>query len=161
MSDPPDRRAVSPTIGVVLLVAIVVVLAGVSGVVFASIDMPDREKPTPLTHDADYTADGADNGGRPYVEITVTGGRERLGDETYIVDSEGNRVQWSAVWTAGEVVTAGEYVHIDGHGSDGALATPCHGVEYRVIRYAEDGEGRVLIHTEITEYAEGPATSYC
>jgi flagellin-like protein len=155
------RRGVSPTVGVVLLVAIVVTLAGVTGAAFAGIEIPDEESPTPLAYDAEYTADGADNGGRPYVTITVTGGRERVGEDTYLVDSEGNRVQWSSVWTAGETVTAGEYVHIDGHGSDGALATPCFGVEYRVVRYTEDGEGHVLIRTEIDRHAVGPATSYC
>jgi flagellin-like protein len=161
MNEPTGRRAVSPTIGVVLLLAIVVTLAGVTGAVLTGVSLPDRESPTPLTHDDEYTADGADNGDRPYVTITVTGGRARVGDDTYVVDSEGNRVQWSAIWTAGDTVTAGEYVHIDGHGSDGALATPCHGVEYRVIRYTGDGEGRVLIRTTIDGHAEGPATSYC
>jgi flagellin-like protein len=157
---PRTDRGVSPAVGVVLMIAIVVALAALFGLFATGIDPPDRT-PTNLAYDATYVEDGAGNtGDRPYVNITITGGREQFGDDVYVTDGDGNEVQWSTVWTGGDYVTAGEYVHIDGHGSDGALNHACHDEVYRVIRRSEE-TSEVIIQVTINGRATGAAATYC
>lgn len=154
-----DDRGVTPAVGIVLMIAIVVVLAAVFGLFATGLELPDSE-PTNLAYDTSYVEDGTDNGGRPYVNITITAGREQFGDDIYVVDGDGNEVEWSAVWTGGSYVEAGEYVHLDGHGSDGALNNACHDEVYRVVRRS-DGTGETVIQVRIDGHAVGPATAYC
>lgn len=157
-----DDRGVSPAIGVVLLIAIAVALAALFGMLVGGFDLPDRE-PTNLAYDADYVEDGAGNAGnRPYVNVTITGGRERFEDDVYVVDGDGNEVAWSAVWSGGPVVSAGESLDIDGHGSDGALNHACHDEVYRVVRRDEDGgSSELIVEVRIHGHATGPAAAYC
>lgn len=156
-----DDRGVSPAVGVVLMVAIVVALAALFGLFATGLEPPDGE-PTNLAYDTTYVEDGAGNtGDRPYVNITITGGREQFGDEIYITDSDGNEVEWSSVWTGGQYVTAGEHVHLDGYGSDGALNNACHDEVYRVVRRDGEGSSETIIEVRIHGHATGPAASYC
>ena len=128
-------RAVSPVIGVVLLVAIVVLLALVFGGIalgFSGV----LEPPAPqASFSIEYHADGASNNGNgAYLNVTHEAGDIGDGSSIFIVDDAGNAVAWRDVWTGGPVVEAGEYAHIDGVGSDGELEPVCEaGQTYRVV----------------------------
>ena len=161
---PGDDRGVSPAIGVVLLVAIAVALAALLGLLVGGFDLPDGE-PTNLAYDADYVEDGAGNAGagnRPYVEVTITGGRERFGDDVYVVDGDGNEVAWATVWTGGPIVEAGDTLRLDGHGTDDPLNHACHDEVYRVVRRdADDGSSELIIEVTVDGNATGAAVTYC
>ncbi|MFB6304545.1 MAG: type IV pilin [Haloferacaceae archaeon] len=160
MSVPRDDRGVSPAVGVVLMVAIAVALAALFGLFVTGLELPESE-PTNLAYDSTYVEDGAGNvGDRPYVNVTITGGRERFGDDVYVTDSDGNEVQWSAAW--GGDLQAGDHFRIDGYGNDGTLNYACHDEVYRVVRRDdESGSSELVIQVRIDGYATGPAATYC
>ena len=155
-----DERAVSPVVGVVLLVAIVVTLGGVFGGL--ALGFGD-EIATPANHASFETTtdlDGTGNGGVAYVEIRFRSGWTSEGATVYIRDSDGNRVDWSEVWTGGPTVEAGEYVHIDGQGSDGALNCLTQGETYELVQEGEDG-GRILLSVEVEESPPAASIAGC
>lgn len=160
----PERRmdrAVSPVVGTVLMLAIVVAAVAVFGGLLLGIELPNDPAPQ-YRHQADYVADGAGNtDSRPYVNVTLTGGRIEPGEDFYIVDSDGNAVRWDKVWTTTGPLTAGEYAHIDGYDSDGALNRACEGEVYRMVHRPGDGESATLIEVEVPTAAVGNATSHC
>ena len=141
-----DERAVSPVIGVVLMVAIVVVLAGVFGTLLLGFEGQLRDPAPSGDFDREYVASGADNtDDRPYVVITHQVGRTVDADNIVIEDESGNSIQWNDIWTGGSEVRAGEFVHIDGFGSDSALDPICdEGDTYRVILENDEGETLVV-----------------
>ena len=141
-----DRRAVSPVIGAVLMVAIVVVLAGVFGALVMGFDEQLKEPALNGGFDREYAPDGADNtDDRPYVVITHEVGRVVDADNIYITDDSGNTMTWASVWTSGPEVRAGEFVHLDGFGSDSALDPICEaGDSYRIVVENDEGE-RLLV----------------
>ncbi|MFB6079705.1 MAG: type IV pilin [Haloferacaceae archaeon] len=155
-----DGRGVSSAVGIVLLVAVVVMLAALFGTMLTGFALPDRT-PTNLAYDVTYVADGAGNADRPYVDVTITGGRERVGDDVYVVDGEGHAVQWSTVWTGGPYVESGETLRLDGYGTDGALDHACHDEVYRVVRRSADGSSELLIRARIHGHATGAAAASC
>ena len=141
-----DRRAVSPVIGVLLMVAIVVVLAGVFGALVMGFDEQLKEPALNGGFDREYAPDGADNtDDRPYVVVTHEVGRVVDADNIYITDDSGNTITWSNVWTGGSEVRAGEFVHLDGFGSDSTLDLICEaGDSYRITVENDEGE-RLLV----------------
>jgi len=155
------RRAVSPVVGVALMLALVVVLAAVLGSLLLGIEPP--ADPTPqYSYGTKYHADGAGNtNDRPYVVLTLEGGEVEVGEDFYIVDSDGNEVRWDAVWTTSGPLTAGDHAHIDGFGSDAALNPVCEGETYRFIHRPGDGQSAVLATVEIDQPAVGPAAVHC
>lgn len=141
-------RGVSSVIAIVLVVAITVVVAAVVGA--TALGFTDRlpdETPTNVAYDETYV-DGSD-GGRPSVNVTITGGRESLGDDAYVADESGNRVAWTAVWSGGEYLEAGETFVIDGvdngNGMDGALDRPCGRETYRVVAQGATNESSEVV----------------
>lgn len=163
MSGPRNRdcRAVSPVVGVVLMVALVVVLAAVLGGFVLGVEPP--ADPTPqYRYQTEYSLDGAGNtNDRPYVVLTLEGGAIEVGEDFYIVDGDGNEVRWDAVWTTSGTLTAGDYAHIDGFGSDSALNPVCEGETYRFVHRPGDGDNAVLAEIEVTQPAVGPAAVHC
>jgi flagellin-like protein len=156
-----SRRGISPVVGTALLLAIVVALVAVFGGVLLGIEMPNDPAPQ-YSHQTAYVADGEGNtANRPYVNITLTGGRIEPGEDFYIVDSDGNSVRWDVVWTTSGPLVAGDYAHIDGFDSDGALNPACEGEIYRMVRRPGDGQSSTLIEVEITRPATGPAATHC
>ena len=156
-----SRRGVSPVVGTALFLAIVVALVAVFGGLLLGIELPN-DPPPQYRHQTTYIADGAGNtNDRPYVNITLSGGRIEPGEDFYIVDGDGNTVRWDAVWTTSGPLTAGDYAHIDGFGSDSALNPACEGEVYRMVHRPGDGDSTVLIEVEITQPATGPATVHC
>ncbi|MFA1610245.1 type IV pilin [Halobellus rubicundus] len=162
--DPSIRgstRAVSPAIGTALMLAILVAIVAVFGGLLLGIEMPSE--PTPqYRHQTEYVADGAGNtDDRPYVNITLTGGRIEPGEDFCVVDGDGNAVRWDQVWTTDGPLTAGDYAHIDGYGSDGALNHACEGEVYRMVHRPDDGQSATILEVEIDSPAVGPAASHC
>jgi len=154
-------RAISPVVGTALLLAIVVAAVAVFGGLLLGIELPNDPAPQ-YRHQTDYVADGAGNtADRPYVNVTLTGGRIEPGEDFYIVDGDGNAVRWDQVWTTAGPLTAGDYAHIDGFGSDSALNPACEGEVYRMVHRPGDGESATLLTVEIPTEAVGPAASYC
>lgn len=156
-----DGRAISPVVGVALLLALVVVLAAVLGGLVLGIESPPE--PTPqYGYSTEYHADGEGNtNDRPYVVLTLEGGEIEVGEHFYIVDGSGNEVRWDAVWTTAGPLTAGDYAHVDGYGSDSALNPACEGETYRFIHRPGDGESATLATVEVERPAVGPATAHC
>ena len=143
------------------MVAIVVAIVAVFGGLITGIGLPNDPAPQ-YAHQTEYAADGAGNtADRPYLNITLSSGRIEPGEDFYIVDSDGNSVRWNVVWTTSGPLTAGDYAHIDGFGSDSALNPACEGEVYRMVRRPGDGQSSTLIESEITSPAVGNASSYC
>jgi flagellin-like protein len=129
------ERAISPAVGVVLLVAIVVVLVGLVATLALGFE-EELVTPSPRTalEVTEYSPSGGDNSGRPYMEIRFQSGEVADGTDVYVRDESGNEVAWEEVWTAGPRVGPGSYAHIDGCGSDGALDEITEGgQEYQVV----------------------------
>lgn len=137
-----DGRGVSPVVGVILMVAIVVVLAAVLGALAVGFEGQLQEPAPSGGFDREYVADGADNtDDRPYVVITHDVGRVVDADNVVIEDESGNTVAWSDIWLGGSEVRAGESVHVDGFGSDAALDPICEkGDTYRIVLQNDDGD---------------------
>jgi flagellin-like protein len=155
----PSTRAVSPAIGVVLMVAIVVVLAATIAALAMGFESTLRAPEHPVAFDTDWVADGTGNGANgAYVNVTFSGGEAIDQDRVVVVDDYGNRVTWGTVWTTPdkEVVEPGDYVHLDGAGSDGPLRQICEvGDSYRIV--VEDSSGRTTVVTEFE--AKSPPTA--
>jgi flagellin-like protein len=156
-----DGRAISPVVGVALMLALVVVLAAVLGALLLGIEPP--ADPTPqYSYGTERHLDGEGNTNyRPYVILTLEGGRIEVGENFYIVDGDGHEVRWDAVWTTAGPLTAGDYAHIDGYGSDSDLNPACEGETYRFVHRPGDGESAVLATIEIEQPAVGPAAVHC
>jgi len=153
-----DERAVSAAVGVSLFIAIVVVLAAtVATMTLAFGDELDA----PTDHagvSTDYDPSGGGNGGVAYVKIIHEGGPKLDGGEVYIRDSDGNEVLWKNVWTAGDTIEPGEYVHIDGKGSDCALNEITEDEVYRVYHAPNDSDTETkLAEVEIEDPPDSPA----
>lgn len=141
-----DSRAVSPVVGGILMIAVVILLAVV--VATAVTGFGDKlDEPSPEgTFDYEYVPTGEDNtDDRPYVEISYRTGENADAEDIEIIDESGNSVTWAAVWTGGPEVNATEYVHIDGFGSDGALDPICEeGDTYTVVLRGDDGTNDIV-----------------
>jgi flagellin-like protein len=155
-----DGRAISPVVGVALMLALVVTLAAVFGGLLFGIEPPPD--PTPqYGYGTELHLDGEGNkNDRPYVIITLEVGKIEVGENFYIVDSAGNEVRWDAVWTTAGPLTAGDYAHIDGYQSDSALNHACEGEVYRFIHRPGDGESAVLAEVKITRPIVKPAANH-
>ena len=153
-------RAVSPVVGGAIMLAIVVILAGV--VATFALGFDDRlVEPAPqvaldVTH---YDPAGSNNGGKPYLEIHHQAGAIADGTMVFIRDESGNEVAWSDVWTAGPTVGPGSYAHIDGCGSDGALDQLTH--EGQVYYVVFENGGETLTIREVTVPSEPTGTTTC
>lgn len=151
-------RGLSPVVGTVLLVAIVLVLASV--LANLGLGFTDRlRSPAPQgAYSTEYHPEGEDNSGYPYFELTYEAGPTSDASNIYIRDESGNEVAWEDVWTAGEVVETGEHIHIDGYLSDGALDHVCEaGQEYLVIVRDDDGRTLMMMGFEVPTEPDPPA----
>jgi flagellin-like protein len=140
------ERGVSPVVGAVLMVAIVILLAAVLSTMALGFE-DELQEPAPSgAFDQEYVASGTDNtDDRPYVTITHNFGKTADADNIIIKDDAGNTIRWNDVWTGGPEVRAGEYVHIDGFQSDSALQPICEkGDSYWIIWEADDGDELVV-----------------
>ncbi|MFC7136855.1 type IV pilin [Halobaculum litoreum] len=141
-------RGLSPVVGVALMVVVVVLLGVVVGTLaFGFDDRLGEPAPQVALDVTAYSADGADNSGRPYIEIHHRAGETADGTEVFIRDESGTEIPWSSVWTAGPTVGPGSYAHVDGCGSDGALdVIAAAGQTYSIVFRSE---GRTLVIYEV------------
>ena len=143
------------------MVGIVVLLAAVVASMTFGFEGMLRE-PTPANgFDHDYAASGTGNtNDRPYVNISNSAGRTVDGGDIDITDESGNSVTWEETWTGGQAVEAGEFVHIDGFGSDGALDPICEaGQTYRIIYTRDDGTTAMVDEWTVPVSPDLPAES--
>lgn len=145
---PGQPRGVSTVVGTLLMVAIVVVLAAVIASMAVGFEDELRE-PAPsggFDHDWEPTGQG-NTDHRPYVTITHQVGETVDAENIVIQDESGNSITWVDIWTGGPEVKAGEYVHIDGFGSDAVLDPICEaGDRYDVI-VQNDADERLIVNT--------------
>jgi len=148
-------------VGVALLLVIVVLLV----VAFASLALgftSELHDPAPTGRfDTAYTATGAGNtDDRPYLTITHEGGPTVDADDVVIKDESGNRITWHDVWTGGPQVESGEYVHIDGFGSDSTLDPICEaGDTYRFVVLNDAGNQLTMYEWSAPSPPDLPAGS--
>lgn len=151
-------RGVTPVIGTILLVAIVVIIA----VVLSSVALgfpAELIEPAPQGgYTTTFHPDGVDNHGYPYVTLTFEGGPITDASKIYIRDESGNEITWEDVWTGGSELRAGEYIHIDGYQSDGVLNHVCEkGQGYFVVIRTGDGETLTMMTYEVPTEPNPPA----
>ena len=153
-------RAITPVVGGIIMLAIVVILAGVLATFALGFDdRLVRPAPQVALDVSNYDPGGSDNGGKPYLEIHHQAGDIADGTKVFIRDESGNEVAWSDVWTAGPTVGPGSYAHIDGCGSDGVLdQVTSKGQTYYVV--FKDG-GQTLTIREVTVPSEPMGTGTC
>ncbi|MFW6436404.1 MAG: type IV pilin [Halococcoides sp.] len=158
---PSAHRGVSPVVGTILLVAIVVVLAGTLATVALGFS-DELRNPSPagsLTTEYVPTGEGNDDS-RPYFQLRHEAGPAIDADRVQIKDQSGNTIRWNDIWTGGETVQAGETVHIDGYMSDGVLDPICSkGDTYWIIVTDEDGETVSIDRWEVPSDPQVPPGS--
>lgn len=136
-----NNRGVSPIIGVSILIAIAIISGVIVAGTITQFGGEVSDPAPPGSFETSYQASGVGNTDhRPYVNITHELGQTVDADNILIKDESENTVKWSEVWTAGDLVKTGEYVHIDGFQSDGALDPICEsGDTYKIIYKNDDG----------------------
>jgi flagellin-like protein len=141
---PPDERAVSPVVGVVLFVGLILVLAAVFGGIALDFGDDLRQPPpaTAFTFEADLA--GTNNDGIARVNIELHSGEEIDGDRLFVEDSAGNRVSWDDVWTATSPAAPAGLAHIDGKDSDCAVRPVTKGETYRLVWLSPEGRRYIV-----------------
>ena len=129
-----DDSAVSPVIGVILMVAITVILAAVIGTFVLGLGSNVQSAPT-TQFSIDYATD----------QVTVThDGGDSIEAGALSVNIGGESVDWTAgTATATEIVSSGDQLQITtnaGSNSGQQVTTGASGDEVRVIWSSESGE---------------------
>lgn len=144
------QRGISPVVGSVLMLALVILLTAViGGMAVDTGNMLGNPPPQFSLEVTDYSPSGEDNHGKPYLEVYHKSGEIADGTDVYIKDGDGNTVAWKDVWTAAPRVGPGSYVHIDGYQSDGALnQITSKGQTYYII--FEGSGGETIVEKQVT-----------
>jgi flagellin-like protein len=155
-----DDDAVSPVIGVILMVAITVILAAVIGTFVLGLgdQVSDSAPQASFNFDfegqdvASVTHDGGDAISDSNLEVLVGGNTAYDGEQTSNpfsdVDCNGNTAGFSGTSTDnwGTDVTAGSTITLDG---DGANSADCNGEDIRVVfSSSSSGETATLAQAE-------------
>ncbi|WP_430503972.1 type IV pilin [Haloparvum sp. PAK95] len=137
-----DDRAVSPVIGVILMVAITVILAAVIGTFVLGLGDSLSETSPQATYDWSQSGDGP-------IELTLehTGG-DSIDGERVSLAGAGSNSTLGTVWQSGDAISAGDSVVIN---NDSFSGTPVStGAEFRVVwSSAEGGSSSVLTEYEV------------
>jgi flagellin-like protein len=145
-----EDDAVSPVIGVILMVAITVILAAV----IASFVLGLGDQAQQTTPQASFAWDYDASGGNNVVTITHDGGDSIQANELYVrgtADSGGPSVdtKFSNITTGGTSIgsemTAGQRVVINGSNSDGAGNDIGSGYDLRVIYETQEGDNSATL----------------
>lgn len=113
-----DDQAVSPVIGVILMVAITVILAAVIGTFVLGLGDQVQDSPPNANFQFEYTATGSDGFGDTNTEgdevkITHTGGSD-VDSENVQVLVAGTEVGSSSVWTSSTISTGTSFTYSEG-----------------------------------------------
>jgi flagellin-like protein len=153
-----DGRAVSPVIGVILMVAITVILAAVVAAFALGFTGAGGNDTPQVSFDADFTPD-TDSNGNGSVALTVQSGDTFdatavtfSGDLVDSDDAAGDPVNVTAEgedWTQADGISDGDTVSA---GDSITVGVPGPGYEIELIYQAESGDESSIIRT-----LEGPA----
>lgn len=153
-----DREAVSPVIGMILMVAITVILAAVIGTFVLGLG-DQVQKSAPQTS---FTFDFTDNSGTPdELAVTHDGGDTvvageivSVGDDNLQIDSNGDdtfggdAVRLDAIsdsFTATTDITAGTTVHLQANAAGGAADDDMEAESVRVVWESDDGDNTATL----------------
>ncbi|WP_058365339.1 type IV pilin [Haloparvum sedimenti] len=127
-----EDRAVSPVIGVILMVAITVILAAVIGTFVLGLgDSVQQSSPS-----ASFGFDYAENGGNYTTTVTHEGGDSIPSDQVAISYTHGNGSTVSEPWNGSNDITAGDSTEVDPVEADS---------DVRVIWTSNDGSSSQTI----------------
>ena len=104
-----DREAVSPVIGVILMVAITVILAAVIGTFVLGLGDQVGDTAPNANWDADVTNETPEDSGDEFMQFTHAGG-EQVDNRTIDVALSGNETEIS--YDAPETISAGDSVDV-------------------------------------------------
>jgi flagellin-like protein len=164
-----DDRGVSPVIGIVLVVAITVVLVGVTAVYLTDVG-GETDQPAPrLLVDTDYNGTFAGNG--QYLTLTHESGEKIATDSIHLdiedakvrsggsttgpAEYDGNAIQTQAgsEFTASETVSIDRTLFVDGSGNalSGSEYVMLDGATVRIVWESEDGTRSEIIYSCVIE----------
>lgn len=153
----PRDRGLSEAVGLLLTTAIALAIAAVLAVATLGFPFGLQEPGAQGAYTTAFHPDGVDNHGYPYFVLTYEGGPTVDASDVYVRDESGNEVAWEAVWTGGPEVSAGQYIHIDGYRSDGALDHVCErGQRYVVVARNDEGETLSMMRFEVPSEPNPP-----
>jgi flagellin-like protein len=164
-----DDRGMSPVIGIVLVVAITVVLVGVTAVYLTDVS-DETDQPAPrLLLDTDYNGTFAGNG--QYLTLTHESGEKFATDSIHLdienakvrsggsvtgpaeYDADAIQNQLGSEFTASETLSIDRTLFVDGSGN--ALTGPEHvvldGATVRIVWENEDGKRSEIIYSCVVE----------
>jgi len=151
-------RGLTPVLGTILLVALVLVLAAVLSSLALGFQGQLKDPAPQGGYTTTFHPDGVDNHGYPYFVLTFEGGPVSDASNIYIRDESGNEMTWEDVWTGGAELRAGDYIHIDGYQSDGVLDHVCEkGQRYTIIVRNDEGETLTMMTYEVPAEPNPPA----
>jgi FlaG/FlaF family flagellin (archaellin) len=141
-------RGVSTILGIALVAALVIATAAIVGAFLAA------DPPVPQSNDAvavfDVDYDPGDGSTNASITFTHAGGDPLYGGRVFVEDDANtSRVSWRAIHPSNRSAVDGVSITLDGRspGGDEPLSDVCaqsEGYEYRLVRYTENGERRVL-----------------
>ena len=138
-----DDDAVSPVIGVILMVAITVILAAVIGTFVLGLGQNVQSTAPQASFSFDQSSDYVSDSG-PEIKITHDGGDTILEDNLKVTvdgDLAYKDGATETVWKSGDDITAGTSVTVDEYGSDSDSTSELSGGEtIRVIWTSDSGE---------------------
>ncbi len=148
-----DRRAVSPVIGVILMVAITVILAAVIGTFVLGIGTSTQETPR-ATFEFEQVKEGPSSSNPDELEIAHVGGDTVRNDDLYVTASvqvkdaggslsPADRQSWADLGDAGDDVVAGDSVLVEPPNGPPLSLTEIEDKTFQVV-WASGGQSAVL-----------------
>ncbi|APW99965.1 type IV pilin [Halobiforma lacisalsi AJ5] len=139
-----EERAVSPVIGVILMVAITVILAAV--IAAFVLDLGDSVGDTAPQANIEFDQEG--DGSSATVTIEHTGGEELEQDEILVDNGDDDATASSLGWGSSDGISASDSVEV-GDGSGNSLSGDISGNTVRVIWEADSGDSQILAEYEV------------
>ncbi|QLD90769.1 type IV pilin N-terminal domain-containing protein [Natronomonas salina] len=147
-----DNDAVSPVIGVILMVAITVILAAVIGTFVLGLGDQVQTTAPNAQFSFDYSADNSASGDNPQLDITHAGGDGIAGNELIIRGDVESPHEWGS---SDSTIRAGDSVTVDNDGTGldwASSANPSdgdvdQGTEVRVVWQDSDSEQSSTLRT--------------
>ncbi len=150
---PADEQAVSPVIGVILMVAITVILAAVIGAFVLGIGASTQETPQ-ATFEFEKFKEGPSASNPDELQVTHTGGDAVPNDDLYVTASvqvkdaggslgPADRYSWADLGDGGDDVVAGDSVLVEPPNGPPLSLTEIEDKTFQVV-WASGGQSAVL-----------------
>jgi flagellin-like protein len=145
-----DDRAVSPVIGVILMVAITVILAAVIGTFVLGLGDQVSQTTPNASFSFDYTAESGSN--NDTLDIAHSGGDTLEANEVNVSVTGGGNVtegsySWNNDFSGGDSVSAGSSVTIDGSVIGSGDPVRLNNATVRVVWQAAEGDSSAQLGT--------------